>query len=235
MSLNMSTKQVQLYGITRDDIQEIFQKVVDENKPRHPKLIFLDANYLYTFHNDDFPDIRKLTLLTRYDHSLAIEWHRLLERWYQDQTVNINDRLIKPIKISRTFDRVTNEGMTMIARSITGQGVGIFEYRSIGDGVISAASPGDKVLSNEVDRINVNEAPEGGSLSTDGSTIYSIGNHAKTTPTPANGQFTECGIHDTDNPATDKMLDHSVFPDPIPHTQHAMSPGSTTVIYMCSS
>lgn len=177
-----------------------------------------------------------LTLLTRYDHSLAIEWHRLLERWYQDQTVNINDRLIKPIKISRTFDRVTNEGMEMIASGVTsGTSNTSFVYRSIGDGVITAASPSDKILSNEVDRINVNTTAEGGSLSRDGSTIYSIGNHAKTVPTPANEEFTECGMHNTDLPSTDKMFDHSVFEDPIPHVQHADSPGSTTVIYMCSS
>jgi hypothetical protein len=231
----MSTEQVELLGITKNDIQEIFQKVIDETKPRIPKLIYIDANYLYTFHLDDFVDVRKLTLLTRYDHSLAIEWHRLLERWYQDQTVHINNRLIKPIKISRTFDRVTNEGMEMIAGCITGEESGTFEYRSIGDGVISAASPGDKVLSNEVDRINVNETPEGGSISRDGTTIYSIGNHEKSVPTPANDEFTECGIHSTDDPNTDKMLDHSVFADPVPHTQNADAPGSTTVIYMCSS
>ena len=184
--MNMNTEQVQLLGITKDDIQTIFEKVIDENKPRYPGLIFLDANYLYTFNNDDFVDVRKLNLLTRYDHTLAIEWHRLLERWYQDQTVHINDRLIKPIKISRTLDRVTNEGMEMIAGCVTGQDNANFEYRTIGDGVISAASPSDRTLSNEVDRINVNETPEGGSLSRDGSTIYSIGNHAKTVPAPAN-------------------------------------------------
>ena len=231
----MINPEVELLGITKNDIQEIFQKVIDEYKPRFPKLIFLDANYLYTFNNEDFPDVRKLTLLTRYDHTLAKEWHRLLERWYQDQTVHINDRLVKPIKISRTFDRVVNEGMQMIAGCITGEESANFLYRTIGDGVISAASPADNALSNEIDRIQVNETPEGGSLSRDGTTIYSIGNHAKTVPTPANGEFTECGMHDTDSETTDMMLDHSIFEDPVPHTQNADSPGSTTVIYMCSS
>ncbi len=235
MSINM-LDQVQIFGITKDDIQEIFQKVIDENKPRFPKLVFLDANYLYTFHLNDFVEVRKLTLLTRYDHTLAIEWHRLLERWYQDQTVHINDKLIKPIKISRSFDRIVNEGMEIIASAICQSGgIPAFPYRTIGDGVVGDPTPSDRILVNECDRIDVNVTPEGGSLSRDGTTVYSIGNHSKTVPTPANEEFTECGMHNTDDVNTDKMLDHSVFDDPVPHVQNADAPGSTTVIYMCSS
>jgi hypothetical protein len=38
-----------------------------------------------------------------------------------------------------------------------------------------------------------------------------------------------------DSDTVDKIiLDHSAFTDPIPHTQNADAPGSTTIIYMCS-
>src|ERR1051325_2367997 len=228
-------KQAQLLGITRDDIQDVFENALKDFKSAKTRIIYLDASYLYSFHLDDFPEIRKLCLLTRYDHSLAVEWHRLLERWYQDQTVRINERLIKPIKISRTFDRVVNEGMESVAGAICGDStVASFPFRSIGDGAVSFASPSDKILTNEIDRIDVNETPEGGSLSRDGSTVYSIGNHSADIPTPANEEFTECGMHSTDSETTDQMLDHSIFPDPVPHVQFADAPGSTTVIYMCS-
>ncbi len=235
--MNMMQQEVELLGITKNDIQDIFQETLKNFKEAKTRIIYLDASYLYTFHLDDFQYIRKLNLLTRYHHFLAKEWHRMLERWYQDQTVvDFYGRPIKPIKISRTFDRVTNEGMGMVAANVTGTSTDhSFEYRTIGDGTITEATPSDIILVNEVDRINVNDTPEGGSLSRDGTTIYSIGNHSKTIPTPANGEFTECGMHSTDSDLTDLMFDHSVFAEPIEHTQNADAPGSTTVIYMCSA
>ncbi len=228
----LSTKQVELLGVTQKDIQEIFEKTIKEYRSR---FVFLDASYLYTFHTDDFPYVKKLTLLTRYDSSLAIHWHRLLERWYQDQTVrDDNGVIIKPIKVSRTLDRIVNTGMELVAGSMTGQDGAVFDFREIGDGDVDFASPADTRLSHSVDSIDVNKTAEGGSLSRDGITIYSIGNHSADIETPANEEFTECGMFDSDS-STKKMLDHSIFEDPIPHVQFADAPGSTTVIYMCSA
>ena len=234
----MELREPTLLGITRDDIQDIFERTLINFKDAKTRIIYLDASYLYTFDLGDSGYIRKLCLLNRTNILHVKEWHRLLERWFNDQTVRMygNMNIIKPIKISRTFDRVVNEGMEAVAGYIVGgQFSTIFDYRTIGDGTVSEASPSDKILSNEVDRINVNTSPEGGSLSKDGSTIYSIGNHAKSVPTPANGEFTECGMHNTDDANTDKMLDHSIFEDPVPHVQNSDAPGSTTVIYMCSA
>jgi len=232
----MTLEPVQLLGITKDDIQEIFQNTLKNFKESKTRIIYLDASYLYTFHLDDFEYIRKLNLIIRYQPAQVREWHKLLERWWNDQTVR-NDRgyAIKPIKISRSFDRVVNEGMEMMANCITGGESTIFDCRGIGDGTITEASPSDLVLNNLVDMINVNETPDGGSLSVDGTTIYSIGNHDKAVPTPANGEFTECGMFDNEDEDLARMLDHSAFVDPVPHTQNADAPGSTTVIYMCSA
>ena len=228
--------EVELLGITRNDIQDIFQETLKDFKEAKTRIIYLDASYLYTFELSDFEYIRNFNMLMRRSPLHIREWHRLLERWYQDQTVR-NDigYVLKPIKISRTFDRVVNEGMEMLAKCIIGGGDTTFNFRAIGDGAISAASPSDIELVNEIDRIDVNDNPEGGSLSRDGSTIYSVGNHSKTVETPANSEFTECGIFNSSDLVTDKMLDHSVFDDPVPHTQNVDAPGSTTVIYMCSA
>lgn len=226
--------EVQFQGITKHDIQQVFEKVIKEYNCKIG-LVFLDVSYLYTFNLDDFVEVRKFNILGRYDTLAVREWHRYLEQWYNDKSVILNGRAIKPIKISRSFDRVVNEGMEMIAGCITGEEGGNFEFRTIGDGTASAVSPSDKILGNEVDRINVNETPEGGSLTRDGTTIYSVGNHAKSVATPNNGEFTECGMHNTDSETTDEMLDHSIFDDPIPHTQNVDAPGSTTIIYQCSA
>lgn len=229
---NMQLQAVQLYGVTSDDIQAIYDNALREFKTR---IFFLDASYLYTFHLDDFVEVRKFNLLGRYDIKANIEWHNCLERWYQDQTVTIGGRTFKPIKISRTLDRVVNEGMEMVANFVVGVGgANAFDCRGIGDGDIDEPSLGDEDLENRIDLINVNSTPEGGSISKSGTIIYSIGNHSKEVATPDNNVFTECGMFDDTNVSRMHMFDHSTFDDPVEHTQGIDSPGSTTVVYMCS-
>jgi hypothetical protein len=253
----------QLLGITKYDIQQIFENTLKDFKESKTRIIYLDASYLYTFHLDDFVEVRKFNLLGRYYANRLIElskqdkpnlieyeialadnskycqsWHTCLETWLDDKYVTLGYRKLKPIAISRTFDRITNEGMEMIARSIVGGGdITSFKYRMIGDADVSGdtPSPSARVLGNEIDRIDVTDNPEGGSLSRDGTTVYSIGNHSKSVPTPDNEEFTECGMANSDSELTDKLLDYSIFADPIPHVQNADAPGSTTVIYMCSA
>lgn len=226
---------VQLYGVTKQQIQEIYDNALREYKTR---IFYLDASYMYTFHLDDFEIVRKFNILGRYDKRANIEWHRCLERWYQDQTVTLGDRVFKPIKISRSLDRVVNSGMEMIAGCLIGESSSVFNFRAIGDGDVPTdqedVSLADTDMYNQIDIIDVNTAPEGGSLSKDGSTIYSVGNHSKTVPTPTDNLFTECGMFDSDDEEDRNMLDHSGFPDPVPHTQNVDAPGSTTIIYMCS-
>ncbi len=229
----MQRIEAQLQGITRQDIQEVFTKTLRDFKQSKTRVIYLDASYCYNFHLDDFDYIKRLNLLTRYDSSLAIEWHKLLERWLADQTVRDNNGyIVKPLQIVRSFDRIVNEGLETIAAAITGIDFSGFPYRSIGEGVTPEALPSDKVLVDEVNRINVFNNIEGGSLSRDGATVYSIGNHPKSV---VSASVTECGMHSTDSAATDKMLDHSIFETPVVHVQNSDVVGSTTVIYMCSS
>ena len=239
----MQLHQVELKGITKNDLQQIYENAIADKK-NQPSLFFIDASYLYTFNLDDFPSVRQFNLLGRYysrfpgsaeNTRYCREWHTALELWHDDKYVTLGDRRIKPIQIARTLDRVVNEGMEMIAKAICGQGtISAFDCRAIGDGDIDEVSLADEDLENRIDLINVNTTPEGGSLSIDGNTIYSVGNHAKETETPDNNEFTECGVFDDLNTTKMHMLDHSVFEDPIEHTQNADAPGSTTVIYMCS-
>lgn len=228
----MQIQEPILYGITKNDIQDVFENALREFKQSKTRVIYLDASYIYNFHLDDFDTVKKFNLLGRYDIQAVKHWHVCLERWLQDQTVILGERTIKPIQIVRTFDRIVNEGMEDIAGCIVGVASPGYPFRMIGDGVVTKVTPSDKIMANEIDRINVNETPEGGSLSRDGSTIYSIGNHAKSL---ASADVTECGMASSDSPETDIMLDHSLFEDAIVHTQNADAVGSSTVIYQCSS
>ena len=221
----------ELYGVTKNDLQDIYDNALRQFKTR---VFFLDASYLYTFHLDDFDYVRKFNILGRYDVKANIDWHKCLERWYQDQTVTIGGHTFKPIQISRTLDRVVNEGMEMLAGCVTGGESAVFDVRGIGDGDITEVSLADTDLANRIDLINVNETPEGGSLTRAGTTIYSVGNHSKETETPDNNEFTECGMFDDIVVARMRMFDHSIFDDPVEHTQGVNAPGSTTVVYMCS-
>ncbi len=223
---------VQLYGITADTIQEIYERSLKELRAR---IFFLDASYLYTFHLDDFVEVKKFNILGRYEPQANVAWHGYLERWYQDQTVTIGGRTFKPMQIERSFDRVTNEGMEMVANFITGSGTAsAFDCRGIGDGDVDEPSLADLGLDHVVDVINVNETPEGGSLTRNGSTIISVGNHSKDTETPDSNQFTECAMYDDTKASVRRCFDHSVFDDPVEHTQGVDAPGSTTIVYMCS-
>ena len=160
---------LQLQGITYDDIQRIFEKVVAEAYPHKPSLIYLDIAYLYTFEPSDIPYIQKFTDRMRltqrgYRNPLQIEWHRMLERWHSGQFVTIEDRTIKPIQIERSIDRVVNEFMERVAGAMAGQGdFAIMKFNAIGDGVQAGTSPspGDTALVNELDRIDVTSAGRG--------------------------------------------------------------------------
>ena len=219
--------QVQISGITRDDIQKIIDDTVKFNG-----VVFIDASYLYNFDPSDFQLVSKLSILPRYNAKNAVEWHRLLERWYQDQTVSINDREIKPIQISRTFDRVPNEALEATVGAWVGTENSTFKFHALGSGVVTQALPSDTALVNQISRIDVTEDPNGGSVSRDGSTFYIIGNHPISIPTAT---ITESGVFDSESTSNDIMLDHAVFDATITHVQNADVPGSTTIIYTCSS
>jgi hypothetical protein len=221
--------QVQIYGITQEDIQAIFEKVITENRSR---LCYLDVSYLYTFDLNDFETIRKINLLTRYSLRAVKEWHKILERWLSDQTVVLGCRQIKPIKISRSFDRVVNEGMEETAMCWMGSSGSVFKFHAIGDGAVSEALPSDKAMVNQLSRIDVTTGSDGGSVTRDGSTFYIIGNHPKTTE---QGNMSETGVFNSEDTSIDKMLDHSVFADEVEHLINQDIPGSTTVIWQCSA
>lgn len=224
--------QVQLYGITKDDIQQIFEDTIKQYKAI-PRYIYVDASYLYNFHLDDFETIRKINHLCRYSLRAVLEWHRMLERWLSDQTVVLGCRQIKPIKITRNFDRVVTEFMEDVAKFATGTGtVAPYKWHAIGSGVFTEVLPSDTHLVNEVSRIDVTTDPNGGTMTRDGSTIYIIGNHPKSIE---QGDMTEVGAFDAEHDTHDRMLDHSLFPTAIPHQINQDVAGATIVIWQCSS
>jgi hypothetical protein len=242
---------LQLQGVTYEDIQRIFEKVVAEAYPHKPALIYLDVAYLYTFKPSDIPYIQKFTDRMRLaqEHNpernpLQIEWHRFLEKWYDGRYVDFNGRTIKPIQIERTIDRVVNEFMERIASAMAGFGdFAPMKFNALGDGAVAgtAPSPGDTALANELDRIDVTSQVGGGGLTVDGSTFMNIGNHDRFM---TSGDITEVGIFDAELPGAgeddvpiidDRMGDHSIFPNEVPHTSGQDAAGASTIIYQCSS
>jgi hypothetical protein len=236
-------QQVLLQGITYDDIQRIFERVVAESRPHIPSLVYLDVAYLYTFEPSDIAFVGRYTDKMRTTQQgnrnpLQIEWHRYLERWYADQTVHLFDRPVKPIKIVRTVDRVVNEFMERIASAMAGEGdFAPMKFHAIGDGALAGSnpSPGDTALVSELDRIDVTSQIGGGGITVDGSVFMCIGNHDIFS---TSGDMTEMGMFDAELPAvgeTDRMGDHSIFPDEVPHTSGQDSCGGTIIVYQCSS
>jgi len=253
-------QQLQEQRIYPKEFDHYLQSLFDETvrgKGIPSRLWFIDVNYLYTFHVSDLPYIRKCTDIIRISERLvkegrryvirnpkAIEWHENLERWFAGEYVDILGRKIKPIKISRTLDRVVNELMERIATLLTGQGeFRAFKFHAIGDGAVpnTSASPGDTALIDELDRIDVTAEPGGGGITVDGSVFMCIGNHDRNV---TSGTMSEMGMFDREKPGTgdegspildDRMGDHSIFRDGVPHLSGQDGPAGTIVVYMCSS
>jgi hypothetical protein len=240
---------LQLQGVTYEDIQRIFEKVVAETYPNKPNLIYLDVAYLYTFEPSDIPFIGKFTEQMKVAQQgkrnpLQIEWHRMLERWYSGEYVSLFNKRIKPTQIQRTIDRVVNEFMERIASAMAGFGdFAPMKFNAIGDGAVAgtAPSPGDTALVSELDRIDVTSQVGGGGLTVDGSTFMNVANFDRFSPS---GDMTECGIFDAELPGAgeddvpiidDRMGDHSIFPNAVDHTSGQNAAGDTIVVYQCSS
>ena len=235
----MSQQPVVISGITADDIRKILDECVAKytlTGAHISSVIWLDASYLYQVaRGSDFDYLSKLAKLTRYSFSNAVEYHRMLERWYQDQTVR-NDRGMefKPMAIKRTFDKVPNEGLKELALAYVGQSSTDFNWHGLGKGTnLTQAYASDKTLVDEIERIDVWQTPGGGSLGTDGTTIIAVGNHTIDMP-GAGEDVTESALFNVEDKTKDLMGDHSIWPDGIPHTQGDDAMGSSTIIYNCS-
>lgn len=248
-------QSVVLQGVTKEQIEDLIQKALNDFQGFIPRIIFIDGSYLYTFDRSDAPFVNKLTSrlhlgeIRVIEHGREvirnprmIEWHMNCERWLMGEYVTIFDKKIKPLKIVRAIDRVPNECLEKVARSFTGQDFNTMAFAAIGDGAIAGTnpSPSDTDLAHEVSRINVLSEDNGGDLSSDGNTFYSVAAFDVATPTSNNPGFTESAIFDKDKPpinssVVDSMGDHSIFDDAIPHTSGSDAPGCTTFIYTCGS
>lgn len=242
-------QQVELQGITYDNIQKLFEKVVSDAYPHKTNLIYLDVAYLYTFDPADILYIANFTERIKAAqrpnrNPLQIEFHRMLERWHAGESVYLYDKRIKPIQIERAVDRVTNEFMERVSAAMAGQGdFAPMKFNAVGDGAGAGTSPspGDTALVNELDRIDVTSQVGGGGITVDSSTFMNIGNHDRFM---TSGDLTEVGIFDAELPGAgeggvpvvdDRMGDHSIFPVAVDHISGADGPGATVVIYQCSS
>lgn len=250
----MQSSEVVLHGITKTEIEEIIKKALDESQSKN-RIIFVDGSYLYTFDRADVPFVNKFTsqihtgeIMVVEDgrqvqrNPLAILWHNWLELWCMGLDVEIYEKRIRPLKITRSIDRVPNPCLEMVARSFAGQDFNTMAFGAIGDGAIAGTnpSPSDQNLAHEVSRINVTAEDNGGDLSADGNTFYSVSAFSVDTPTSNTPGFTESAIFDRDKPPIGSSIiptmgDHSIFDDPIPHTQGSDAPGCTTFIYTCGS
>ena len=244
-----------LNGITKPEIEQIIKDALETFKGTRPRVILLDGSYLYTFAVADVPFVNKFTSQIHIGeitvieegrpvirNPLAIMWHEWLERFCMGQSVEIYGKKIKPLKIVRSIDRVPNPCLEKVARSFAGQDFNTMAFASIGDGAIAGTnpSPSDTVLAHEVSRINVLSEDNGGDLSSDGNTFYSVAAFDVATPTSNTPGFTESGIFDKDTQPVGSTIiptmgDHSIFDDAVPHTSGSDAPGVTTFIYTCGS
>lgn len=242
------SEQVPHYGVTIFDVQKIVQSVLDSLDIKGGAKLNIDVGYIYNWDLSDIPYIEKVThqinhgkiyVWDPFTHKfnqrnpLAVAWHNNLERWLNDQTVLISGREIKPLNIVRSFDRVPNEAMTMIASALVGEEtITRFEHHAMGDGGLGTEpTPADTTLIHEIDRIDVTAAPLGGSLANDGTTVIVVGNHAKSVQ---DFDASETGVFDQKTASIDKMLDHTIYKKIVPHLQNQDAPGGTTILYQCS-
>lgn len=238
-----------IHSITPQQIVDIVHKTLLEKRVQSSKVFALDLCYMYSFDLPDIPFIRKYTDQIRQEYNFTNDrkilrhWHSSLEEWLIGEPSTIFGKKIKPLQITSDVHRVTNEMLTLIARSFTGQDFSTMAYCAVGDGADAGSnpSPNDTDLQHEVDRINVIFESGGGALSIDGTTFYSVANFSKNMePCTA----TESGIFDRDRPGEgapdvntidDRMGEHSIFQDEVEHEKGANAIGVTTTIFFCAS
>jgi len=239
-------------------LQSIYEATLKEIKAEPSnRLLYLDVSYLYTFHLSDVMYVRKFTDIIRISEIIvkegnryvrrnpkAIEWMEILEKWHIGEYADVCGHKMKPIQIERSFDRVTNELMEQVAAGLAGaEFFPPMKFHARGDGAEAGTTPApsDTALVEELDRIDVTAEVGGGGVTVDGSTFMNVGNFDPFSPS---GDDTESGIFDAEKPAggdegevviDDHMGDHSIFPNEVPHISGDDAPGSTTVIYQCSS
>lgn len=235
---NMQTfEPVVLQGMTKDDIERIFDDCMAQYRGKMVKVILLDATYGYSFAPKDVPFVTKVCNLGRTNELAVLDWHRMNERWYADQTV-IDDfgREIKPLFIRRTIDKVPNEGLkVLMGAGYVGREGKIMSWHGFGSGPITRAFASDQILVSEIERIDVTDTP-GGSVNVIDTTFYQVANHTIDMPDDAGSEIdvTESAVLSSGNLTTDKMGDHSYYSAGIPHNQGEDAQGATTVIYPCS-
>jgi hypothetical protein len=243
-------------GITSDMIQTYFEEALANSKYKC-RIMYFDISYLYTFNLEDVPIIGHFTRWISkqgfkviengrevFRNPWMIRWHNYLEEWLMGESVTIYGKKIKPKQITRSVDRVPNEFLEKIAGTLAGdEDFFPMKYNAIGSGAVAGSkpSPNDTALYAEEDRIDVTQDPGGGGISRDGSTFYNIANHPISV---ASTDLTEVGIFDKPKPGLgeedvpvidDTMGDHSIFPVKISHDLNQDSPGSSVIIYTCSS
>src|SRR4029079_6875223 len=128
----------------------------------------------------------------------------------------VQGRYIKPLKIVRSFDRVPNEALEMFSSSLVGNDeTTIFNFHMLGDGGLGTEpTPADTKLIHEISRINVDSAPNGGGVTQDGTSYLIAANHPKSVQ---DLDASESGVADDEHDTHDRMLDHTIYKDPVPH------------------
>lgn len=205
-------------------------------RPRGNIGVAFDASFFTTWSDAYSLDYAKKEMAGINDGLIPPDsWHQKLQRLYNDQTVYLgNGHHLEPdVKPKLKLDKVTNQGLEVVAPRIIGQSdsAASFTYMSCGTST-TAASASDLALGAEIARVNMRN--EGGSVQANKATIYFNGFFPKATVT---GDISEAGIFDSPDTSNDNIFLRTVLPDAdvIEHVQNADAPNISIIVYLCAA
>ena len=160
-----------------------------------------DIGYVATFEPKDSLLIKKSMQLMNLGYIDPKQFFKQFDRSYYDKTCDID-----PIQVSRSGNKLVNEGLTALAEMMVGARTKTFNIYAIGQGN-KTVTPKDDRLDDEVARLNITD--NGGTIRQRGSTVYYSLFFPKTI---ADFDVKETAILDGLIDTDDKMLLRTVLP-----------------------
>jgi|SRR6187431_1250971 len=186
-----------------------------------------DIGYAALFEPKDAQVVQKYMDLINIGRVQPEHLTKKFDRFYNDQTVTIQDKPFEPLAVGISGNKLVTEGLIALAEFAVGKRTKTFEYYAIGESDQGVSIRDDRLYDHH-SRVRVTSV--GGTFIQRQSTIFYSVFFPKTT---SDCTVRETGIFDSSSESNDKMLLRTVLPekDQIKHFKNRTTIFVAHIIY----